>query len=202
MQRFRSIHVGLAALVGLAVMLTGCATATPYQPDIPGQRVSGGYSNERISENRYRVNFAGNCFTSRDRVEGYLLYRAAELTVETGYDWFSIIDRLTERDRRTYVHPDPFYRPYFGSSYRYWRPHWSYYSSTHGWRVWHPEWGDPFWADRTTIRTVEEFTAHAEIVMNRGEVAQDDRNAFDARQVMIDLEPTIERPEMDMSRGC
>jgi hypothetical protein len=176
-----------------AASLAACTTVTPYQPDVPGQRTSGGYSEERLAEGRYRVTFSGNSLTSRDRVEGYLLYRAAELTVRDGYDSFLIIDRLTEHDVRTYVEPDPFYRPWYGGSYGYWRPHWRYWQGN-GWIVWHPEWGYPFWADRVDLRTVERFEAHAEIVMRRGPVPAGEERAFDARQVMRDLGPTIERP--------
>mgnify|MGYP006171053179 CR=1 FL=1 len=140
---FRAIAAALG-LAGLA--LTACTTATPYQPDIAGQRVAGGYSEQRLGDGRYRVNFAGNSLTSRDRVEGYLLYRAAELTVQDGYDWFLIVDRLTERDVETYVHPDPLYRPWYGGEYGYWRPHWRWYRGGR-WQVWHPEWGGPFLGD-------------------------------------------------------
>ncbi|WP_240310971.1 hypothetical protein [Altererythrobacter sp. ZODW24] len=190
----RPIRTMGTILMAFVLTLSGCATSTPYQPDIPGQKVSGGFSETRLAADRYRVNFAGNCFTSRERVEGYLLYRAAELTVENGNDWFAIIDRLTERDTRTYVHPDPSYRPVYGSAYGYWRPHWRYYRTGGGWIDWHPEWGDPFWATRSTLRTVEKFTAHAEIVMGEGAKPEDDFRAFDARRVMADLESTIERP--------
>lgn len=193
------LHLGkkCADLIMLSVFvlaLAGCVSATPYQPDIAGQRVSGGYSETQIGDNRYRVTFAGNCLTSRDRVEGYLMYRAAELTLEKGFDWFLIVDRLTERDARTYVHPDPLYRPWYGADYGYWRPHWRYYREGIGWRTWHPEWGDPFWADRVRVTTVEEFEAQAEIVMHRGALPAGEDRAFDARRVIADLEPIIERP--------
>lgn len=185
----------IAAALGLAgLSLTACTTATPYQPDIAGQRVSGGYSEQRTGEDRYRVNFAGNSLTSRDRVEGYLLYRAAELTVQDGYDWFLIVDRLTERDVETYVHPDPLYRPWYGGEYGYWRPHWRYYRGGR-WSIWHPEWGGPFLDGPTEVQTIERFEAHAEIVMRRGPVPAGEERAFDARRVIADLGPTIERPE-------
>lgn len=178
-------------------MVTGCMTATPYQPEIAGQKISGGYSDQQISADRYRVTFAGNSLTSRDRVEGYLLYRAAELTVQNGYDGFIINDRLTEKETHTYVEPDPFYRPYYGSGYGYWRPHWRYFTGSSRWYDWHPEYGDPFWANRVDIRTVQKFEAHAEIEMFKGALPSDNRRAFDARQVIRDLEPTIERPSTD-----
>ena len=181
-----------AALVA-APFLSSCATMTPYQPDIPGQQASGGYSEEAIGDGRYRVTFSGNSLTARDRVEGYLLYRAAELTVRDGYDWFLIVDRLTERDTETYAVPDPFYRPWYGGGYGYWRPHWRY-RGRGGWIGWHPEWGGPFWGDTVDLRTVERFEAHAEIVLRRGPVPADEERAFDARRVMQELGPTIERP--------
>ena len=182
-----------AALLSLAI--AACSTATPYQPDIAGQRVSGGYSETKLGEDRYRVNFEGNSLTSRDRVEGYLLYRAAELTVRDGYEWFLILDRLTEHDVETYVEPDPLYRPWYGSGYGYWRPHWRYYRNGSGWSYWHPEVGDPFWGDRLDIRRVERFEAHADIVMRRGPIPAGEERAFDARKVMADLGPALERPK-------
>lgn len=194
MPLFLRTRAALAACALAAAALAGCTTATPYQPDVAGQRVSGGYSEQRLGEGRYYVNFAGNTLTSRDRVEGYLLYRAAELTVRDGYDTFVIVDRLTERDVQTYVRPDPFYDPWYGRDYRYWRPHWRYYRGG-AWEVWHPEWGGAFWGDSADLQTIERFEAHAEILMRRGPITAGDERAFDARRVMADLGPMIERPE-------
>lgn len=185
----------LALLATLSFTLAACATPTPYQPRMDGQRTSGGYSDVKLAEGRYRVRFVGNELTPRDRVEGYLLYRAAELTLEQGFEWFLIVDRHTEHDVRTYVAPDPFYRPWHGSGYGHWRPHWRYYHDTLGWRDWHPEYGDPFWGDRPELRTVEKFEADAEIVMHRGSPPQGGERAFAARRVIEDLAPTIERPK-------
>lgn len=174
---------------------SGCMTATPYQPDLAGQPVAGGYSETRRAEGRYTVHFSGNSLTTRDRVEGYLLYRAAELTLQSGYDWFVILDRLTERDVSTYVQPDPFYRPWYGPRYGHWRPNWRYLRQGQGWSSWQPGQGDPFWTERLDIRTVERFEAHADIAMHRGTPPASEERAFDARRVMQDLQPTIERPE-------
>ncbi|ODT64174.1 hypothetical protein [Phenylobacterium sp.] len=183
----------IVASLALAGLLSACATATPYQPNLPGQAVSGGYSEQRVEANRFRVNFSGNSLTSRETVEGYLLFRAAELTVQEGYDWFAVVDRNTEADRRTYVERDPLYSPWYGPSYGYWRPYWRYYGGF-GWRTWDPWWGDPFWADRMDVRTVTKFEASAEIVMNRGAKPADDPRAFDARAVIANLGPRVTRP--------
>ena len=186
--------VAILASIALAGLVAACTTATPYQPNIAGQKVSGGFSEMRVEENRYRVTFSGNSLTSRQTVEGYLLYRAAELTVEQGFDWFAIVDRNTDVDRRTYVDSDPFFSPWYGPGYGYWRPSWRYYGGGYGWRSWDPYWGDPFWADRMDVRTIEKFEASAEVIMHRGAKPADDPRAFDARAVVTNLGPRILRP--------
>ena len=184
----------LAVAVALGMGLAACATPTPYQPNLPGQKASGGYSELRLEPNRFRVNFQGNTLTSRETVEGYLLFRAAELTVQQGFDWFAMVDRNTERDARTYIEPDPLYSPWYGPRYSFWRPSWRYYGLGYGWRTWDPFFGDPFWANRMDVRTVERFEASAEILMGRGAKPQNDPKAFDARAVMENLRPRIQYP--------
>lgn len=182
-----------AAALALAAGLAACATPTPYQPNLKGTSTSGGYSDLKLENDRYRVTFAGNSLTSRETVEAYLLFRAAELTVQSGYDWFAVVDRETDRKTQTYVDQDPFYRPWYGS-YGFWRPSWRYYGRGFGWRSWDPFFGDPFWADRIDVRTVDRFEASAEIVMNKGPKPEGDIRAFDARGVIENLRPRIQYP--------
>jgi hypothetical protein len=182
----------LAAALLATTALGACATATPYQPDVRGQAVSGGYTDVRLESDRFQVTFAGNTLTKRETVERYLLYRAAELTVSQGADWFSLVERQTDRKTRTYVEPDAYGRL---GPYGYWRPAWRYYGPRWGWRAWDPWYGDPFWADRVDVRTVERFEASAEILLGKGPKPAGDPRAFDARDVMANLGPTIIRPE-------
>lgn len=174
----------LAVLAASAVALAACATATPYQPaGYGGQR--GGYAEQRLEENRYRVAFAGNSVTSRDTVEMYLLYRSAELTVQNGYDWFATVNRATDRDTRYVGSPDP----WFGSSYGpYWGPSWRFYRRGY-WSRWDPYWGNDF-----DVREVTRYEANAEIIMGRGAKPAGDPNAFDAREVIQNLGPRIAPP--------
>jgi len=184
---------GLAAALAVAAGLAACATPTPYQPKVPGQAASGGYSDQRLEPDRWRVTFAGNTVTARETVESYLLFRAAELTLQQGADWFETVDRRTDSDARTYVTPDPLYHPWYG--YGSWRPYWRYYGRHGGgWRTWDPWWGDPVWADRVDVQTVERFEASAEIRMHKGARPAGDPRAFDARAVIDTLRPRIQYP--------
>jgi hypothetical protein len=182
----------LIAPIGGALMLAACVTATPYQPLGTRGAASGGFYEQRIEANRFRVSFAGNQFTSRQRVENYLLFRAAELTVQNGYDGFTIVDRDVERDVDTRVYN--YGSPRLGwGPYGFWRPSWRYYGGGFGWRSWDPWYGGSFWANDIDVRTVERYEATAEIVMHRGPRPGDPRS-FDARQVMANIGPTIELP--------
>jgi hypothetical protein len=187
----KSQFLTAAAMILSAAALGSCTTATPYQPYRPesASGVHGGYSEQQLAPDRYLVRFHGNELTSRDRVEGYMLYRAAELTVQSGFDSFEIVERHTEHDVETYVERDPLYRPWYGVGYEWWRPHWRYYDPAYGWSPWHP-----YGYARVDIRRVESFEAEAEIVMRRGGGVQG-RRVFDARRVMADLGPTIRLPK-------
>jgi hypothetical protein len=186
--------IAFATALVLAAGLSGCISATPYQPAARGNATSGGYSETRIEPNRWRVNFAGNSMTSRETVEGYLLFRAAELTLQNGDDWFAMVDRQTDAKQRTFVEPDPLYRPWYGPSFGYWRPSWRYRGRGFGWRTWDPYFGGPFWADRYDVQTIQNFEASAEIVTHKGAKPADDPRAFDAHAVVANLRPKIQYP--------
>jgi hypothetical protein len=180
-----------AAVVVAALLMLGlaaCETATPYQPLAPGNAVSGGFSDQRLDDTHFRVVFKGNAMTSREQVETYLLYRAAELTVSQGGDWFEMVDRHTQNSGETYV--DPYYGP--GYAWGYWRPYWRFHGQG-GWGAWDPYWGGPFWGGYD-VETVDQFRAMAEISVHHGPKPADDPRAFDAHQVMQNLGPKIVRP--------
>ncbi|WP_421789717.1 CC0125/CC1285 family lipoprotein [Hyphobacterium sp.] len=170
-----------AILLASAFVLGACATATPYQASGTGAG-NYGYSEQAIERDRYRITFSGNSLTDRETVETYLLYRAAELTQQRGYQHFTVVQRATDEDTRTfgsYV-GDPFYSSFY-VNYRYYHPRWGWY----GWR-------DPFWDD-VRYRETTRYEASAEIVMGRrgsGNGADD----FTASEVLRNLGPNIVRP--------
>jgi len=85
-----------AALL-LAAALAACASTAPYgaatKPNGPG------YSEMRIESDRYRVSYRGAANT--EEANNRALYRAAELAVQQGYDWFIVDQRLVEPGRRS-----------------------------------------------------------------------------------------------------
>lgn len=87
--------LSLAAACAVAMAGAARAETTPYQPSA-ASRAHYGYSETQIDANRVRVSFAGNGETSRETVETYLLYRAAEVTLRRGYDYFSVVDHSVE----------------------------------------------------------------------------------------------------------
>ena len=185
MARMRRLVPALASALALAA----CATPTPYQPLTPNNRASGGYTDQQIEANRYRVTFSGNSMTSRETVETYLLYRAAELTIARGYDWFQMAQRNTDRHTNTYVD-----QPFGPGPWGYWGPSWRYHGGF-GWRGWDPFWGDPFWGNDIDVTTVDRYEASAEILMGHGPKPADNPRAFDARQVVSNLQSRIMMPK-------
>jgi len=180
----------LAAVAAMA--LSACATATPYQP-VGSGGARGGYAEQRLETDRYRVSFSGNSVTSREQVEMGLLLRAAELTTESGYDWFATVNRATDRDTRLVGTPDPFYDRFgygrFGGG-GYWGPSWRYYQRG----AW-SSWNDPFWGRNDfDVRQIDRFEATSEIIMGRGPKPASDPNAFDARDVIQNLGGRVTRP--------
>ena len=159
----------------LLLLLGACATQTPYQPSGDGRY---GYSEQKIEKNRYRVTFTGNPSTPRETVQNYLLYRASELTLQNGFDYFTMVDRDVERETRYYSHGyvDDF--GYYGFNRRYsyrrsYRP--NYYSST--------------------SYPISEYSGIADILMAEGEKPEDDANAYDALDVLQQLQPLVRQEE-------
>ncbi len=165
-------------LAGMS-LLAACATPTPYQA-ADGARW--GFQESQIEAGRFRVSFSGNSLTDRETVETYFLYRAAELTLERGFDHFIVVQRATDVDSRIVRSgPDPLYRPAFGLYYSYFHPRWGWHGA-----------GDPFWND-TNYREITRYEASAEIMLGHGP-KPDAANAFDARDVIANLGPQIVRP--------
>lgn len=184
----------LTAVAILLAALAGCAHPTPYQPSTVS--ASGrGFSDARIEDNRFQVSFAGNSVTPAETVERYLLFRAAEVTLASGNDWF----RIVERQRILSALPESGSRRigrkggHRGHGYH---GHRGYY---HGPRV---RWGFGvgfgsgwFYSSPVIVHVPRRFEAFAEILVFPGEKPADDPDAYDARAVIARLGPSILRPD-------
>ena len=172
----KKLTLAFAAAASL-VLLSACATPTPYAPANTSASYHPGYSDVKVEDGRYRITFSGNDLTTRDTVENYLLYRAAELTLDSGYDWFEVVSRDTDQKTRTVADPmmDSF--------------SWRFYRGSR-WSAWGFGWDD---FDRESIQYTR-YEATAEVVLHKGQ-KPDSANAYDARSVKANLESKIIRPE-------
>jgi hypothetical protein len=158
----------------MGAWLVGCASPTPYQPAAGGF----GYADQQLENNRYRVTFAGNSVTPRDTVQNYLLYRAAELTLQNHHDYFTIVHQEVERSTA-----------YQGTGYDGFGGPWG-----RGWG-----WGCCWGPSNYSSYPIDSYTAFADVVMGDGEKPASNVNSFDARDVIRRLGPTIERPKESTS---
>ena len=196
----------VAALATSTLMVAGCATETRYRPATGQGFNRTGYSERQIEPNRFLVGFSGNSVTTRDTVERYLFFRAAELTLQNGYDYFVMADRDTDRQTRTYTTPG--FGGGFGPGWGYggfggyWGPSWRYYGRGFGWRSWDPWFGGGFgpWGNDFDIRTIDRYEATAEIVMRKGPIPRENIRAFDARKVVESVGPSVQLPDQPNRR--
>lgn len=176
----------LAAFAALSV--AACATSTPYGPATAKSPY--GFSDQKIEDNRYRIVFRGNSSTERETVETYLLYRAAELTLESGYDYFVVTEQDTEANRRYSTTGNP---AFFGRYYYGYGPYccaFPYYA--YGWG-WGSPYGPGFGSDFNT-REITRYSAVAFVTMFKGQKPADDPQAFDARSVVENLRAYVVAP--------
>ncbi len=81
----------LAAMALLLAALAACTTPTRYAPAAgPGDV---GYAEQRIEADRFRVSFTGGDGTTPAKAFDLALRRAAELTLEQGGRWFTVLER-------------------------------------------------------------------------------------------------------------
>ncbi len=201
-------HLVIAAS---AAMLAACATTTPYQPaSKPGG--FDGYSQTMLDNSTARVTFGGNSLTNRETVENYLLYRAAEMAVERGHEYFSLVNQDTEKNTRVSYNPRPGYGygaygdPYFRYSFFQPRRGWTpfnrysffrrgiYRNRGFGFMGYQ---NDPFYRnrfdDQFNTRESTKYRASAQVAFGRSAPGSD--HVFNAREILANLGPSIVFPE-------
>lgn len=78
-----------------ALTLGACMSAQPYRA--APSNTAQGYLVQPIESDRYRVSYTA---LSPDDARRWALRRAAEVTVETGADWFRVVNGYTDRQAR------------------------------------------------------------------------------------------------------
>lgn len=209
MKRFRNLLIAASAAT-----LAACATATPYQAaSEPGG--FDGYTQQMIENDRARVSFGGNSVTKRETIENYLLFKAAEMTLEKGFDHFVLQEREVEEDKRVRVTQNGFgggfggfgaFDPYFG--YSFFGPRLGFSQAYafnrfggfnrgfgFGRRGFIGGFNDPFFND-IDVREITKYRAIADVKFGKGE-GEDAPNVFNAREVIENLSGSITFPETD-----
>ncbi|MBU6154146.1 MAG: hypothetical protein KGP28_07575 [Bdellovibrionales bacterium] len=78
----------------LVFLVSGCASPIMYKKAEPvnvnGEGFRTGFSDEKITTNRFHVKFQGNGYNTTTDVYKKCLRRAAEITVENGFRWFQL----------------------------------------------------------------------------------------------------------------
>jgi hypothetical protein len=83
------------ALAAAAFALVACASTPTYAPATSQGSV--GYSERQIESNRYFVTYRSGVSAETTLLQDYALLRAADLTLESGRDWFWV-DRVSFED--------------------------------------------------------------------------------------------------------
>jgi len=172
----RTGYLRHTALTLCVLMAAACQTPTPYQPaTTPG---GDGYTTQQLEANRFRVSFKGNSLTTRQTVDTYMLYRAAEMTLQNGDDYFVIVNKDVDKNTA--------YENYGDDLAWGWGGGWGW---RHGWG-----WGGPgFGGGYDYSRPINAYDAIADIVTFRGQKPANNPYAYNAREVMNAVGPTIVR---------
>jgi len=89
--------IGSFALMFFMILtVSGCAT--PYQ----AKGLTGGFTETRLSEDAYQVQFEGNGYTSQEKASRFILRRCAELSLEHGKRYFTVTSNESQSSSSGY----------------------------------------------------------------------------------------------------
>ena len=83
-------------IIIVSLLLSGCAST--YGP----RNSMGGYEEEKLGKNMMKVSFYGNQHTSKEMITQQLLYRCAEVTQESGFDTFVVLQDESYEDKKVF----------------------------------------------------------------------------------------------------
>jgi len=88
-------------LIAAVILASVAGCATPYGK----YGIAGGYKDSRIDENTFSISVDTNGYTSQQTTSMHGLYRASELTVENGFDYFVIVEGARNSTSMTIAMP-------------------------------------------------------------------------------------------------
>jgi len=128
----------------------------------------------------FQLIVAAHQFTSRGEIEKYLAYRAAQLTIEQGGDWFTLNEDRAKGETAESAPPRDPEGPRYSFRMKYFRPVWRYkINGSPAWTRWSPFAGAAFFA--ADPKTITDFEVRAEIVVRKAPMDDADPLAFEAR---------------------
>ncbi|WP_345884048.1 CC0125/CC1285 family lipoprotein [Shewanella algae] len=86
----------LLLAAGLAIVVSGCAT--PYGTQKSFWTFGKGFETTQIASNAWQISFVGNNNTDRALARKYILRKAAELSQQGGFAFFTLDSEQTNRD--------------------------------------------------------------------------------------------------------
>lgn len=164
------------ALVATA-LLAACSTSTPYQP---ANKRGEGFVDQKLETGKYRVVFEGNSQTDRAVAENYVLYRAAEVALANGDDYFILVNQVA--DTRSTYNTTGFdgYGGYGRAGF--------FYGGGFGY-------GGFGGITNTTTRQQLAYTVGAVVTTHKGPKPADNAMAYDARSVIESIGPSLQHPK-------
>lgn len=88
------------AMSCLVLALASCASMEPTGYTMANDKADFGYRHTQLTDDKYRISFRGNRKTDTETIRDYALLHAADLTLQEGYDWFSIASQDMETNKK------------------------------------------------------------------------------------------------------
>jgi hypothetical protein len=167
-----------AAIAFCLMTVTACQTPTPYKAALTPN--DDGYSTQRLEANRFRISFRGNSLTTRQTVDTYMLFRAAEVTLQNAGDYFIVVNKDVDKSTA--------YENYGDDLAWGWGGGWGWRHGFGG-----PGFGGGFSGGIDYTRPISSYDAIADIVTYRGPKPAANPYAYDAREVLNAIGPTVVR---------
>jgi hypothetical protein len=174
----RTGYLRTSAMALCVLLVAACQTPTPYQAAVSPN--GDGYTSQQLESNRFRVSFKGNSLTNRQTVDTYMLFRAAEVTLQNGGDYFIIVNKDVDKNTA--------YENYGDDLAWGWGGGWGWRRGFGG-----GGFGGRFGGGLDYTRPISAYDAIADIVTYKGPKPPSNPYAYDAHEVTAAVGPTIVR---------